>query len=194
MRLGQVAFVTKQLAKQPLGELGQRLDIGMVQRASSSSRQFTAVVDDQMQFEAELQPIEPRPRVANLQRPCADECDDCRTAMKVEVNEADASTASEQAEQVGAQPRENPRHELDEACVTDQGRKLTMQIHLDVLRVVRLKCPVLALVEVDQDRHDFAVAQLPFSFSMCCAVAEAFGDGFEFALLAEIIDMAEQFQ
>jgi hypothetical protein len=41
------------------------------------------------------------------------------------VNEADAGATPKQAEQVGAQARENTGHELDEAGVRDQSRKLS---------------------------------------------------------------------
>ena len=67
-------------------------------------------------------------------------------------------------------------------------------MRLDVLRVKRLKGSVLALMEVDQEGHDFAVTQFACSVSMRCPILQAQGGRFELVLLAEIIDMAEQFQ
>jgi hypothetical protein len=67
-------------------------------------------------------------------------------------------------------------------------------MYLDVLSIERLKGSVLALVEMNQEGHEFAVAQLARSVSMRSAVAEALAGRFKVALLAEIIDMAEQFQ
>jgi hypothetical protein len=63
-----------------------------------------------------------------------------------------------------------------------------------MLDVVRLEVPILALVEMDQDRHEFALAQFTCSFSMDTSIMETLTCPFWRALLAEIIDMAVQFQ
>jgi hypothetical protein len=66
-------------------------------------------------------------------------------------------------------------------------------MYLDMLRVVRFEGSVLALVEMNQDRHDFAVAQFAASLATGSSIAEPLGCPLAFVLLAEIIDMAEQF-
>jgi hypothetical protein len=63
-----------------------------------------------------------------------------------------------------------------------------------VLRVKRHEAPVLALVEMNQDRHEFAVTELTCSVSMRLSIAEALCFPTRLGLLAEIIDMAVQFQ
>jgi hypothetical protein len=83
---------------------------------------------------------------------------------------------------------------LHKAGITHQPGEFSAQIDLDVLGVVRLKISVLTLVEMDQDRHEFTVTQFTASFSMCGAIVKVFARLFRFGLLAEIIDMAVQFQ
>jgi hypothetical protein len=63
-----------------------------------------------------------------------------------------------------------------------------------MLGVVGFEVPVLVLVEVDENRHDFAVAQFTRAFSVHCTVTEPLRRRFAFGLLTEISDRAEQFQ
>ncbi len=58
-RFGDVAPVAKQLAKQMLGELGQRHSVIHIACGQISGQQLTAVIDHHMQFET----IEPAHRV-----------------------------------------------------------------------------------------------------------------------------------
>lgn len=158
-RLRQIAFVAEQLAKQPLGQLGQQLDIGTMSGRQTASKQFAAVVDDQVQLEAEA----PATRTAPACRQPSKDFVLMNTTIITDgdegrVDEAHPPTASKQTEQVGAQEREDTRHQLDEARVAHQVRELSTQIDLDVLGVVGFERPVLALVEMDQDRHEFALA------------------------------------
>src|SRR5579862_7606945 len=124
--LRQVAFVTEQLAKQPLGEFGQQLDIGTMSGRQTTTEQFATVVDDQMQFEAKA----PATRAASARGETRKDLVLMNAAVVAHrqegrVDETDPRAASKQAEQVGAQAREHTRHELDEARVTDQRRKLS---------------------------------------------------------------------
>lgn len=50
--LGEIAFVTEQLAKQPLSQFREQLNIGTVSWRQTATKQFAAVVNHQMQFEA----------------------------------------------------------------------------------------------------------------------------------------------
>ncbi len=194
-RLRQVTLVTEQLAKQSPRQLGQQLDIGAMRGRQTATEQFTAVIDHQMEFEAETPTAratsarrQSRKDLVLLNAPIIADGDEGR------VNEADAGAVSKQAEQIGAEQREYARGQLDKACVADQVGKLSAQMLLDVLRVVRLETAILALVEVDQDGHDFAVAQVSGSVSLSLSSAEPLRFPRRRDLLTEIIDMAEQFQ
>lgn len=83
---------------------------------------------------------------------------------------------------------------MDEAGVAHQVGKFRGEMHLDVLDEVRLERPILALVKVNQEGHDLAVAKFSGSISVRPSVAEALGCPLTLGLLAEIIDMAVQFQ
>ena len=62
-----------------------------------------------------------------------------------------------------------------------------------LIEVVGFEVAVVALVEANQDRHDFAQAERPLALTRFQVVTQqlAVPDGFKH--LAKVIDMAEQF-
>ena len=63
-RLGDVALVSEELAKQGLGHARQGLAVIDVARSQPASQYFAPVIDAQVEFEAKNQPIEVLPRAA----------------------------------------------------------------------------------------------------------------------------------
>jgi hypothetical protein len=65
---------------------------------------------------------------------------------------------------------------------------------LDIVRVEGLKVPEPYLMEIHQNGHDLARIQLPVSPSLPCSTCQQFTLPLWEKLLAEIIDVAEQFE
>ena len=110
------------------------------------------------------------------------------------IDETDAGTLPKQVREIATQQGGDPGNELDKPSVTDQARKFRPQILLHVFGVVRLERPILALVKMDQDRHDFTRAQVTCSTAMDFSVHQEAGFKEGGDLLVEIIDMAIQFE
>lgn len=70
------------------------------------------------------------------------------------VNKADASTTSIPMLQIGEQRDHHLRNQGDKARIADQIGKLTRQVDLDVLSVIRVEYSIVRLMKMNQDRHD----------------------------------------
>jgi len=71
------------------------------------------------------------------------------------IHEANAGAVSQASEQIATQQRQRARHELHEPSVADQVRKFGAQVNEYMLGVVGFESAILALMKVDEDRHDF---------------------------------------
>jgi hypothetical protein len=64
-------------------------------------------------------------------------------------------------------------------------------MHRDILGVVMLEIPVVAAVEIHDDRHDLTESQLPLAHAVALAVLEQPLLIERFKHLAKVIDIAE---
>ena len=57
--------------------------------------------------------------------------------------------------QVTTQRQQDPRHQLNETVVADQMRKFSPKIFAHILQVIGFEVPVMRLMKMNHDRHDF---------------------------------------
>ncbi len=193
--LREIAFISKQRPEESLSHLGDRTAIIDVAWGQGIGEQFPLIVDNQVQLKA----IEPAHRVlATLGQSSKD-------AMLLDpavvtddqggrVHQAQPATAASTRIQVRTQRHEDGRHHADKARVTDQPWKLAPQMHGDILGVIGFEGSIMRLVEMDENGHHFALAQLA-----CPSPCD--GSAVQLALvpmgskrLPEIIDSTEQFE
>ena len=161
----------------------------------TTGEKVAPVIDNQMQLEAKV----PAHRAASPRCPTEEDAVVMDTMIITDrkesrIDETDATTAPEQTREVGAQQRGDARDELDKAGIADQTGKFSAEMRLDIFGVVRLEVAILALMKVDQDRHDFTRTQLSCSSTMAFPIRhllrlQRWGD-----TLIKVIDMAIQFQ
>ena len=82
------------------------------------------------------------------------------------VDEADASAATQLRVQVGDQRNEDRGHQLHEARIAHQGGKLAAQMTVDILGVVGFECPVVRLLEQDDNGHHFTGIHLAWAYAL----------------------------
>ena len=157
--LGQVAFVTKQLAEEPLDQLGQHLDIVAVARRQAPAEQFTAIIEHQMQLEAE----KPAHRSLAARRQPSKDLVLVDTPVITDgegsgIHETDPGAAAQAGEQIGTQQPQHTWHELYEAPVANQMGKLPTQVYAHMLAVVGFEGAIVALMKVNEEGHDFTRA------------------------------------
>src|SRR5918999_3072500 len=107
------------------------------------------------------------------------------------IDQGDAGAATFAAVQIATQGHQRPRHQLDKATIADQVREVGAQMHRDILSVVVFEIPVVAAVEIHDDGHDFAQAQLTLAPPLALAVLEQTLRVDWLKDLAKIIDIAE---
>src|SRR5256885_4237280 len=76
------------------------------------------------------------------------------------VDKADTCTVAKLRVQIGHQWHQHGGHQLHEALIAHQGRKLAVQVTLNILRVIGFEGAVMGLLEQDEDGHDFTGIQL----------------------------------
>ena len=84
-----------------------------------------------------------------------------------------------------------PNGNFAQMVLDTQVRKVRAQMHGHILGVIVLEIAVVTGVEVDDDRHDFAQAQLPLPNALALAVLEQTRRVDRLKDLAKIIDITE---
>jgi hypothetical protein len=82
------------------------------------------------------------------------------------VDEADACIGSIAVLQIGKHWNQYRWNKSDTSLVADQMRKFARQMNLDMLNVIGFKSTRVRLVKMNEDRHDFARAQLSCSLTL----------------------------
>ena len=193
-RLREVALVTEQLAKKAPGQVGHRLAVVDVAGREVEVQQLAAVVDDQVQLEAE----EPAHRGLasggqTVEHPVAPDTPVVTDGQGGSIDERDTGDRAEAGFQIETQRPQRRWHQFHKAGIADQVGKLAAQMPLHVLRVVALEVAVTRHVKVDDEGHDLAGGQArpatgPVSW------AEELWPFLGAKRLAEIIDSDEKVQ
>ncbi len=131
------AFITNELAHEPFGELGNRVPIINVAWRQAKGHELALIVDNQVQFEA----IEPAHRGfatsgTSLKDAMGGDTSSVAHGQWSGVNKADTATLTHTGMQIGDQGHQHGRHQLDKALIAHQGWKLSVQIRVDILRVI----------------------------------------------------------
>lgn len=192
--LRDVTLVAEQLAKEAFSQMGYRLAVINVAGREIESEQLAAIVDDQMQFEAE-EPAHRRLASGRqtVKHPVTLDPAVMTDGQRGGIDKGDAGDRPQACFQIETQRPERLRHQFNKPGVADQMRKLALQVLHDVLSIVGLKIAIAGHVEVDDDRHDLAGGQARFAAGSIDPTQKRLchlsGD-----CLAEIIDSDEKVQ
>lgn len=162
--LRNVALVAEQLAKEVFGQMGYRLAVIDIAGRQVESQQLAAIVDDQVQFEAE-EPAHRRLASGRqtIKHPVSLDSPVVTNGQRGGIDKGNASDRSQPCFQIETQRPECLRHEFNEPGVADQMRKLAPQVFHDILGVIGLEIAIAGHVEVNDDRHDLADGQARFA-------------------------------
>jgi hypothetical protein len=193
--LREVAPIAEPLTKEPLGQSGHGMAIIYVARRQTEGQQFDTVVDDQMELEA-VEPADRRLAASSYSRkdPMAADARILADGEGGRIDEADPRAGPELGLQEGDQRNEVRRHQLDEALITDQVRKLCAQEDLDVVRVVPREVTEMRLMEVNEQSQDLAGMQVSRATAVFGAAGQQGVFPLRAELLPEIIDQAKELE
>ena len=194
-RLGDVALVAEELAKQALRQVGQGLAVIHVARSQLASQYFAPVIDAQVEFEA----IKP------THRGLAPRCDTGKDLVARNpfvmayldgggVHEGKAGAAALALLQVGQQGDQHGRSQFDEPVVADQSGEFGPAVNQDILGIVGFEGAVVGLVKVNENRHDFAGGQPWTPPSLPPTPCQRDSTPMRLKSFPEIIDIAEQLE
>src|SRR5262249_45915982 len=146
-----------------------------VARSEAEGEQLTTIIDHQMQLEA----VEPAHRGLATSGVDAEDAvlrdpGGMADGERGGVDEADPRTLPELRVQVNGQGDQIAWHEGHEAGVTQQPRKLLVQVEQDVLGVESLERAIPRLLEEDQNSEDLGGMQPRCAASLACAAAQQF--------------------
>jgi|SRR5690242_736383 len=159
-RRREIALITKELAEEATYQAGNGLAVVGIAGSETKGQQLSAVVHDQMEFEA----VKPADR--GLAAPGVSPEDpmvvDARWMADGEcgrVNEADAATLPALRVQIDRERDQDPGEQLNEAIIADEVRELGAQMHLDILRVEGFERAVARLLKEDDNGDDLTGRQ-----------------------------------
>jgi len=193
--LADVALVTDELAEELSGQVRHRFAIIDIASCEVAPQELALIVDNQMQFEAK------EPAHGGLAS-CCQTGEDlvpldtliATDSQRGRIDKRDARTATERTAKIESQCHQCSRHQLDESLIAYQAGKLSAQVFLDMLSVVALEVPIVGLMKMDQDGHDFTQTQTALPLAELDAAAQQMGLPLGLEFKTEIIDITEQFE
>src|ERR1051326_6519046 len=93
--------------------------------------------------------------------------------------------------QIATQGHHRPGDQLHKAAVADEGGEVRAEMALHILRVIVLEIPVMATVEIHENRHDLAQGQGRLADTLALAIVEQTLRVERLKPLAKVIDFAE---
>jgi hypothetical protein len=194
-RLREIALVAKELARQAFHEFGKRMPIIDVAWSEAKGQDLALVIDDQVQLEA----IESADRGlatcgSSLKDPMLMDASVVADGKRGGVDKANTTTAAQLRMQIGHQWYQQGRHQLDEALVAHQGRKLAVQMTLDIFGVVGFERAVVRLLEQDHNGHHFAGMHLRLTQTLSLTLHEQGRVPGRSKLLPEIVYGTKDFE
>src|SRR5438045_8937724 len=171
---GNIAAIPEQLATQMFDHASNGSAIIDVARSQATGKQFTLIIDSQVQLEA-VKPAHTRFPSPGIQRKDTILADPFRMTnlQRGSINETYACAGPIAVLQVG-QHRNQPRwNKSDEARITPQLRKFACEIHLNMFGIIGFERPRVRVVKMDQNGHHLAWTKLacPFSPLACFQLA-----------------------
>jgi hypothetical protein len=146
--LRDVAFVAKDLAKEPMDQAWNGLSVVEIAGSAAEREQFPTIIDDKMELEA----VEPAHRGLAATRVQAKDAVLLDASWMADgqggrVDEADPRARPSLEVQIDCQGRQVTGHEVDEARVAHHLRELVAQVDQDVLAVDPLERAIARLLK-----------------------------------------------
>jgi hypothetical protein len=107
------------------------------------------------------------------------------------VNQANPSTRTATGIQVSTQQDQHTRYQGDKTGIANQVREFSLQLDVNVLQVVGFEVTVTRLMKMDENSHDFTVAQFATALALTATAGQLIVLPVGCKKLAEIIDMTE---
>lgn len=178
--LREVALVAKQAPPETLSEFGDWPPVIDVARRELAGEQLAMMVDHDMQLEA----IKPAHGGFSALRQVAEDAVLPNTAVVTDcqrgrIHERQPAAMAQAGLEVGTERANRGWHQFHKALIADRVWKLTVEMAEHIPQVIGFEVAKAHLVEVDQDRQEFAHRQLagtlPKSLAMGAQLSVPFG-------------------
>lgn len=191
--LGNIAAIADQLPGQPLGQVGYRCPVVDIAGGDAEGQQFAPVIHHEMELEA----IEPAHGGFAAAGDFLEHLVTVNAAVVADhqrggIKESDPGVFAPPGVEIDAHRHQGGGNQCDKAIITQQVGKLVPAVSAQVQQVKGFEIAILGLMEVDQNRHDFAEDQPAGAPPLARAASQelAMPGGQEHP--AKIIDVAEQ--